>query len=289
MHRPCSAIAAVVVLAMVAGCDPRPPVLVMCHNSNCTGRLDPSRDDTLDALRESFELVDSGSTLMFDGTELDLVWDSVGRRCLFAHDPPDADADDNTLVGATEATDEVIRLLTLGDLRPHNGDRFYVKFELKVTVDESGGQHTASELTQHADCALDQLATLEQAAVDLGLGFEVIFDSSGPELLNALTANPRWPVNKDAEPARVRLSADFGAPRPLMATRPLGDFPPVDVIEFHPSWLTEGTHQTYRSMGVDLTVWADIVTIEVLRAVEHFEPKFVLTGEVPLVRGWLER
>lgn len=267
----------------LAGCD-RPDPILLCHNSNCAGAVDLSRDDTLPALRESLALTVEGRPAI-DGTELDVVWDAASGRCVFAHEPPESDApapDIDAAVG------EIVQYLEQpGDIS-WNGARFYVKLELKGIVTRDGRRHTAAERDLHADCALAQLAALDDATVRTGRALEVILDTADPALLDALTARPGWPPTPASADLRVRLSADFGAPAPFGSdSRPLGEFSDVDIVEFHPRWTTDATYQAYLSLGVDLNLWMFSATTETFAAIERFEPDYVNTGEALLLRRWL--
>src|SRR5688500_3488493 len=84
--------------AALAGCVDRPrDTRVMCHNANCVGPADPSRDDRLDSLAASLALTYDGRPLL-DGVEIDVFWHGASARCLFAHDQ-------NDVSGAADARD----------------------------------------------------------------------------------------------------------------------------------------------------------------------------------------
>ena len=73
-----------ILLAGLLGCDRARPILI-CHNANCVEPADPEADDTIESLRASLALEWAGKPAM-DGIEIDLIWDRIGDRCLFAHD-----------------------------------------------------------------------------------------------------------------------------------------------------------------------------------------------------------
>jgi len=280
----CRIATAAIALCAATGCD-RPNPIVICHNANCAGPVDLSRDDTLPALRESLALTYDGRPAI-DGVEIDLVWDAASARCVFAHDPPASDA---SPPGAEETTHVLVDYLEGPGEVSWNGDCFYVKIELKGAVARNGRGHTPSERDLHADCVLEQLALLDDAAARTGRAVEVIFDSADPALLDALRARPTWPPQLASDRVRVRLAADFGAPAPFGSdTQPLRGFADIDIVEIHPSWLTDAAYQAYVSLGVDLNIWMFSATTETFAAIERFDPEYIGTGEVPLLRRWLE-
>src|SRR5688572_5907147 len=54
----------------------RHQALVVCHNSNCAGPPDPTRDDSLEAMYDSLALRDEGRPTI-DGIEVDTLWDGA--------------------------------------------------------------------------------------------------------------------------------------------------------------------------------------------------------------------
>src|SRR5687767_14732055 len=123
--------------ACVAGCAAlfllgcgRPSARVMCHNANCAGPPDPSRDDTLDALAQSLALEHGGRPLL-DGMEIDVFWHGDGNggagRCVFAHDIDTAsDAED-----AMRAAEVIASYLGTRAPRSFDGGPFIIRMELK--------------------------------------------------------------------------------------------------------------------------------------------------------------
>ncbi len=280
MRRPCPTAAALLLLAL-AGCD-RPQPLLICHNSNCAGPLDLSRDATLDALHESLALRFHGRPAI-DGTEIDILWDSADARCVFEHEPGEREAPPD----AEQATRAIIAHLEQPGDVSWNRAVFYVKIELKRPIARSGAG-ADPDLAPYADCALAQLALLDEAAARTGRSVEVIFHSSIAELLDALRARPGWPTATASEHARVVLSAGFTTPQPFGEASPLRDFSDVDIIDFQLMWITDAAYNAYLSLGVRLNLGMYSATTETFNAIERFDPDFVGTGEALLLRSWLE-
>lgn len=266
-------------LFLAAACR-QPDPLVLCHNANCTGELRLHRDDTLDALRSSLEVTVSGRPA-FDGVELDTVWLGAEERCIYGHAARRAAPD------AAEAGAVVVDHLLDADIPTWNGDLFVLKLELKPVVGPDLEQHDASQEIQHAECALDLASAVLDAGAAAGVEVQVIADSSDAGLLRAVAGRPRWRAIADR-----RLSADFGAPRPFTPDTPrLSDFAgvPLDLIEFHPGWLTDAAVEAFRSLDVDLVLWMFSATPELLAAIRTYDPEYVNTGEAELMRRWIEQ
>ena len=262
----------------------RPDPLVICHNANCAGPPDPSRDDTLDALRASLALRQDGRPLL-DGVEVDVFWHAAASRCLLAHDLERGDAPD-----AMEAAQIIAEYLgSSGDIA-WNGDRFTIRMELKGFVGASyRDEHTSADAHEHATCALDLLDVFDRAAERESRRLIVIFDSSSPRVLRALTAHERWPSSRRGQRVEVRLSADFVDSTPSgLALQKLSSFPRVDDVVFHAGWIDDAHYQAFRSLDLELTLWMFSATGETFSAVERLEPDAVLTSEAPLMRRWIE-
>ena len=268
-----------VLLAAAAGCA-RPDPLVICHNANCDGSLDVHRDDTLSALRDSLATtVDLRPA--WDGIEIDIMWIARQGRCAFAHRDR-GDADD-----AAAAADMIAEHLLRAEPATWNGQLFVLKMELKPFVGPGGEEHDREQEVLHADCALDVADTVLAAGAAAGVDVEIIADSSSARLLRAISARSRW-----TGIARRRLSADFGAPRPLTPDTPrLSEFAgiPLDVVELHPGWLPDAAIEALRSLEVDLALWMFSANPEILAAVMRYDPAYVNAGEAELIRRWLER
>ncbi len=273
MRRLCSALVA------AAACS-RPDPLVLCHNANCTGKLVVHRDDTLDALRNSLK-VDVDGRPAWDGIEIDTVWHGAQERCTFAHQVRDKAPD------AAEAAALIADHILTADTPSWNGSLFILKLELKPVVGPDLEQHDGTQERLHAECALDVAGAVLDAAAAAGVDVEVIADSSDDGLLREVARRPRW-----LDIPRRRLSADFGAPRPFTPDTPkLSDFAgvPLDVIEFHPGWLTDAAVEAFRSLDVDVVLWMFSATPELFAAIRTYDPEYVNTGEAELMRRWIER
>jgi hypothetical protein len=270
-------------LLPAAGCD-RPQALVICHNANCICPPDPDRDDTLSALHESLELEYKGRP-MLDGMEIDIFWHGQQERCLFAHD---LDAPRPYTVART-AAEEIARFFERPGEISFSGGAYVVRMELKGHVGSVFDRHTLEQARLHAECALDLYEILYTAALRADRRIVVIFDSFAPRVLNAILGSPRWPGKQPHENITLRLSADFLDSTPSgLALQYLSEFPEVDDVAFHASWITDGTYQAFRSLNVELTIWMFSATVETFAAIEKFEPEAVLTSEAELMRRWLE-
>lgn len=266
-------------LAIAAACA-RPDPLVICHNANCGGTLDVHRDDTLDALRDSLATAVDGRP-PWDGIEIDIMWIARQDRCVFAHRDR-ADADD-----AAAAAEMIAEHLLRAEPATWNAQLFVLKVELKPFVGPDLEEHDPDQAVLHVDCVLDVADTVLAAGAAAGVEVEVIADSSGADLLRAISARPRW-----ADIARRRLSADFGAPRPFTPDTPrLSDFAgvPLDVVELHPGWLPDAVIEALRSLEVDVALWMFSASPEILAAVMRYDPAYVNTGEAELLRRWLDQ
>jgi hypothetical protein len=275
----------VLLLALAtAACD-RPQPLLVCHNANCDGAIDPSRDDTLEALQRSLALR-HGEQPAIDGIELDLFWHGADERCLFAHDLENQVDPATAGAAIAEVADHVRR----GAASTASGAPFIVLLELKgqVGVGEEE-RHSPAQREHHASCALDAWAALAQAATAAAVDVRLLFSSFDPELLGALTREPRWTA---ALTSRVRpeLVATLGLPLPLDSqTRSLADFStalPIAVVEAHPDWLSEARFESLRGRH-ELALWTFSTTSETLAAVTHYRPALLVTSEALLLRRWL--
>jgi hypothetical protein len=62
----------------------------------------------------------------------------------------------------------------------------------------------------------------------------------------------------------------------------------IDLVEMHPGWLLDGQFQAAKSADLDMVFWMFDATVEILAAIDRFEPAMVETSEARLMRGWLE-
>jgi hypothetical protein len=239
---------ALAALALGAGCAPRPRPLVICHNSNCAG-APSSDDDTIGALDASM----TAEAEVFDGTEIDLVWQGGG--CVFAHG-----VDATAPVGWDVAADHVATYLAAHPTTP-SGEPFVVWIELKP-----GGAPPPAAL---ARCALDVDARIAHAAP-----IQRVVSSFSPDLLAAVAADPRWPggdlVAELLPPTRADL-AGFA----------------ISGVSVDPVEIDRAAFARYGDLGLAVAMWADVVTPELLDWVKEENPRWVDVGDAAVVRAWI--
>lgn len=254
------------VLAALAACD-RPQPGIVCHNANCINP-DITRDDTPEAMRNSFALD------VLDGMEWDTFWYAATNTCLFAHD-----LDHDTTIPARVAAEIVAENLAaeprpftiIIDVKPHVGSSF-------------DDRHTPEQLAAHVACALESAELVADAAA--GQPLTIAFNSAGPELLAALSVDPRYAALGQRPAVETMLVADIFAPYADIVPR-FSDFTvPLDGIEYHPDFLTRPEYELYTSYGLDLIQWSFVATPEAFDAIERYEPRFVITNEAVLMRRW---
>lgn len=268
---------------LAAGCvDGAAAPRLVCHNSNCAAAPDPTRDDTLVALREGLGLLEAPAPRL-DGLEIDLLWDAAAARCLFAHDVP-ADGEPAAAT-ADEAAAEIEAALVAPAFATRAGAALLVYVELKGYVGaDHADVHTPADRVAHADCALALRDRLEVTAGATGHALEVVFTSFDPALLQAM-------VDAGAhEREGVRLAAIQGVPPPLDGqTRPLGDFAGVgiELVEAHPGWLQPSARDMVRSAGVGLSYWMFSAGSDTFARIERDAPEHVVTNEAELLDRWL--
>ena len=269
-----------VALLLGACTIPSPPAArLMCHNSNCA-YTDVTRDDTLEALRESLALELDGRA-MIDGTEIDLLWDPRASRCLFEHDHADAD------VAADASTALAMLGSFLRERRSHatwNGHEFSLKLELRPGAVPDERPLSRDEMGAFADCALAMAEHAESAASDAGLRLTVIFEAEVISQLLAFVDRPRW----RPELAGRRRPRQFG----------VHSFSDVGAAVDHVgmvamSWkqATDGDYLRYQELeadGVDLMMMSFDATQEALSAFEYVAPAYINTNEAPLLRRWVD-
>jgi hypothetical protein len=276
MRAACSLIA-----CAFAACT-RPSPIVVCHNANCASP-DADRDDTLDALAESFALSFDGKPVL-DGMELDTFWDGTQERCLFAHD-----LGNDTTTPANVAAQVVADHLATTPVVSWNGDRFYAFIELKGYVGSSySDRHTPEQFIQHADCALEVAETIAAGAEQGGHPITIGFIAGVPQHHETLISRPRWPELEALANVDVILIGDIFAPYSSIVPE-LADFKvPLDAVEYHPDYLTAEHHSTYESLGIDEIQWSFVTTEEALDAITRWEPKYAISNEALLLRRWIE-
>lgn len=261
-------------------CD-RPRPLVLCHNVNCVSP-DTSRDDTIPALEESLALTFDGRPAL-DGVELDTFWFGAESRCLLAHD-----LNGDTTTPASHAARVIADYLAAAARASWNGERFYVFIELKPHVGPAfDDAHTPAQRSAHVACALDVMDTIVAGARAGGHRLTVGFTSSAPLLLETLVQPPRWRDAGDDD-LEVLLVGDIFLPYSAAVPELTEYHVPLDAMEYHPDFLTEGRYQTYRSLDLELAQWSLTTTPEALDAIRRYSPRWVLTNEALLLRRWIE-
>jgi len=270
------------VLALVGACD-RPQPLLVCHNGNCVGP-DTTRDDTLEAMRDSLALTHDGLPVL-DGIEWDVFWYGNDETCLFAHDLVH-----DTSTPASAAADLVADYLATNTRVSWSGDRFYTLIDLKAHVGPAySDEHTPQQLRDHADCALDSAARLLAGARAGGHELSVGFISGKPRHLEVLIERPAWATLVAEPDLDMFLIGDIFAPYAAIVPE-LADYKvPLDAVEYHPDFMTAQHRETYRSLGIDLVQWSYVATTEALAAITRYEPRFAITNEALLLRRWTER
>lgn len=260
----------------LAGCMPEYDPLLICHNANCAGG-GPELDDTMSALRDSLALEYDGRP-MFDGIEIDTFLFFDGRTsastCLFAHDSLDP---------ASAATPNDAAALVAEHLaRPvasWNGERFYLKVELKPTVDGANDFHTAKQAIQHVGCVLDMV---EVATRGTQTPVTVIFDSTSEclhrDLQDELAIEARAAMRENPMLELVHSG-------PIVAERNCIRFDPDIRTFFVRAW-----RDTEIEAIRPVMVWLDrrSENTETLKIIRHLRPEFVTTSAAPYVRGWIE-
>jgi hypothetical protein len=263
----------------LAGCD-RPRSLVICHNSNCAGATDPSRDDTIDALRESLALEIAGQPVI-DGVEIDTFWRGSDDTCLYAHDL------ERDQIPATEPANELAAYFARPGPIAHGGV-FHVLIELKshVSADKTD-RHDETQLALHAACAWQLHGILANAAVANDREIVITFEAFRPDLLRAMIA--QTPADT---PVPLRYAAIQGIPAPLdNQTHELEAYAgvPLDIVELHAQWILDAQYEAVRSLGLDIAVFMFSATGETFAVIEQVRPELVVTNEALLLRRWLDR
>ncbi len=280
----------VCLLSIAAGCVDEPSAtVIVCHNANCAHATDPFGDDTLDKLEDSLALTYRGHPA-FDGIELDSMWDRQRSACIFAHDFAHV-ADPPML--ATEAADHVATHLREAEEVSWNGERFFVKIELKNEVLAEGTGHTDEELAAHLDCALDMRDRIIAAARARGVELEFGFDSEVIPFLRAIAAHPRWLGKHPYPGVELRLISNVGAvglePTDLASIRAPGMGDGIDILSFHATRTPNAVAKEYADLGATLMLWMLDAAPETFGAAEAYEPPYIVTNEVVLFRRWEER
>jgi hypothetical protein len=265
----------------------------VCHNANCVEPSDPTRDDTLGALRESLALEHAGRPAI-DGIELDSFFRGSDGACLYAHDLANERED-------TPATEPALELAAHfarpGPITFADGTTFHVHLELKIQVGASlTDRHTPEQRALHAQCVWSMYDIISAAAVANDRDVQVTFSSFSPALLRAVIDN-----RPALTPTPFRIGIVQGVPAPLNdQTSPLDECRGLSlgVFEFHAQWLLDAQYEAFVSYRnarataaapIDLALFMFSATAETFAAIEQYRPDIIVTSEARLFRRWLER
>jgi hypothetical protein len=261
-------------------CD-RPEATLVCHNANCVEPVDPERDDTLPALRESLALEYEGRPAI-DGIEIDSFWHGERGECVFAHD-----LNEDRTTPFTEAAAEIAGYFARPGPISYADRRFAVFLELKSHVGRSiSERHSPAQRASHAACAWQAYAIIADAAVANGRDIEVIYGAFEPKLLAAVVAAAPAEV-----PVPYRLQAFLSYPRPFdLETRPISAYAglPIEVISLPPQWIHDAQYEGIASSGFDILMGMNSATVETFAALQQYRPTYINTSEARLLRRWLE-
>jgi hypothetical protein len=251
-----------------------PAPMIICHNSNCAGETDPDRDDTIDALTESLAQT-YGTRPVVDGVEIDLIWSADQSRCIFGHDlATHADGPDAALAAAVVA-DHLVN----EPVPSSNGQRFYVKVELKAEVSvDTDVAVTTEHLEAHARCALEVVDIIEQAATENGHALSFYFEATDHARLYALRDDPAWPGRT------VGGQIEFLFTSGHVALPPMEDFP-VDMVWINVPEIHDGYASQFGD-SVDIMLGMYDATVETFHAIDELAPQFLNTNEAPLMRRY---
>lgn len=168
-----------------SGClSPSHDALLICHNANCAASSTVSGDDLLPSLDASLALRTAEGRVVFDGIELDSVWNRAQKRCTFAHGPDPGAAD-----FATAAQRVVTHVASAPPGAAGYGSVLYFKIELKVDVGD-GASHTPEERAAHIACVTAAAHDAIRAGAASHNIVVPIFDSDDPTLLAAIDPAP---------------------------------------------------------------------------------------------------
>lgn len=236
------------------GCN-RPSPVVICHNSNCTGALDPDRDDTLAALEQSLAL----GPAVLDGVEVDAVWQA--GACHFAHEAGHRDA---PLLA--EPLHLIVEYLQQQG-SPHSGAAFTLLLELKSSSEADADL---------GKCAVQALDIFRPLAATMPI--EVLVSSFDQKVLGSLA------LAHEDDLLHPKVGAELGTTTKLSTINRHLDF-----VSTTPDALLSPAFASYRDQGFEVALWNEQVTPQFLDAVQFHTPQYVSVGEAAMMRGWIGR
>lgn len=266
----------------VLGCVGSSRPLLICHNANCAEGNTVEADDTLGALRASLALRTPGGEVVFDGMELDSVWDRGLGRCTFAHAPgpgaPDF-AQAVALVAAHVAA-------SAPDHAAHTSAHpaLYLKIELKTDVG-GGAPHTPDEVAAHVACVTAAARAVITAGVASHNVVVPIFDSDDPALPAAIDPG----AFLDSSGRECLFETGWGTALPAGFTaqiRTLDWYDDPEAIDWGQG--TRGQDATSGGSPRGLLIWARNPSLADLDAMLVHDPAYVGVNNIEEARGLLD-
>ncbi len=104
---------------------------------------------------------------------------------------------------------------------------------------------------------------------------ELAISSFSPVLLDAVAADPAWPgsalVAELLPPTRASLEGFH-----------------VTGVSVDPFQVDRASFERFRDLGVEIALWSDVVTPELLDWIDEEAPHWVSVGDASLVRAWID-
>lgn len=264
---------------VVSGCvSPGRDALLICHNANCADSSTVAGDDSMPGLEASLALRTPDGRVVFDGIELDSVWNRAEHRCTFAHAPHSGAADFHT---AAERV--VAHVATARPGAASHGGVLYFKIELKVDVGD-GAAHTPDERAAHIACATAAAHDVIRAGAASNNVVVPIFDSDDPALLAAIDPAPFG----GGPTGGCLFETSWGAALPPGFAPQIFTLAWFELDDDAAASLRDPALRT--AAGRDdhgLAVWARSPSAEDLYAILLDEPRFLVVNNVEEARGLL--
>jgi hypothetical protein len=242
-----------------AGLEGETPLLI-CHNSNCAGPTDPFRDDTMEALEESLALRHDGRPA-FDGMEIDFIYWRAEDRCLFGHDlAHDAGGPDALVVA-----ERIARHLRENEVPSWNGERFYVKIELKPEVGVDGERQDERDRERLSDCVLQVAAVIADAAREGDQRIVFLFTSEIGPPFATLARRKGWAELSMRRGVELRREAPLGVDLPPGMT--------LDVVDLEVGDVRDGFVSDFDDEGIDVNLAMYDATVETIDTMGRLSPR----------------